>query len=290
MEGGLPLSGINQTGEKGADCLIYQKRGWEKPEVLFTQTTWKNSFGISPAGMGTYQQHIASIMEQSTEFNLEANLSDYLRELNTNRIISVEEQDELFDHLSCEIEALRDTGLSTEESFLISRKRLGEPTVLSSEYQKAKPWTRTVQFVVSAVVFVLGLKAIFNMMTITSLSVTGLLTQVPIIDMEVFKTWGDIVLQISCLVVCLFGMTILVRKVVTDRGIFTWLFPVIFLASEGVKLAITTYSASVIGLGPELFGSSMMHSGLITLGLTILGAIGTAWWLFKTRRLRVEFG
>lgn len=229
-------------------------------------------------------------MEQSTEFNLESNLSDYLRELNTNRIISMEEQDELFDHMSCEIEDLRNTGLSTEESFLISRKRLGEPTLLSSEYQKAKPWTRTIQFLVSSVVFVLGLKAIFNMMTITSLSVTGLLTKFPFMDMQAFQGWGDIGLQISCLVVCLFGMTILVRKVVTDRGIFTWLFPVIFLASEAVKLAVSTYSASVIGLGPELFGSSMLHSRIIMLGLTVLGAIGTAWLLFKTRRLRVEFG
>lgn len=229
-------------------------------------------------------------MEQSTEFNLEANLSEYLRELNTHRIISVEEQDELYDHLSCEIEALRDTGLSTEESFLISKKRLGEPTVLSKEYQKATPWRRTIQFVVSAVVFVLGLKSIFNMMTITSLSVTGLLTQIPLIDMEVFQSWGDIVLQISCLAVCLFAMGILVRKIVTDRGIFTWLFPVIFLASEGVKFAINGFTASIIGVGPELFGSSMVHSHLIILGLTVLGAIGSAWWLFKTRRLRVELG
>lgn len=227
-------------------------------------------------------------MEQSTEFNLEANLSEYLKELNTHRTISIEEQDELFDHLSCEIEALRDTGLSTEESFLISKKRLGEPTVLSTEYQKANPWRRTIQFVVSAVVFVLGLKSIFNMMTITSLSVTGLLTQIPLIDMEVFQSWGDIVLQISCLAVCLFAMGILVRKVVTDRGNFTWLFPVIFLASEGVKLAINGFTASIIGVGPELFGSSMHHSYLIILSLTILAGVGSAWWLFKTRRLRVE--
>ncbi len=229
-------------------------------------------------------------MEQSTEFNLESNLSDYLRELNTNRIISMEEQDELFDHMSCEIEALRDTGLSTEESFLISRKRLGEPTLLSSEYQKAKPWTRTIQFLVSAVVFVLGLKAIFNMMTITSMSVIGLLTKFPFMDMQAFQGWGDIVLQISCLAVCLFAMTILVRKVVTDRGVFTWLFPVIFLASEGVKLAVLGYTASVLGIGPYEVGSSMHHSHLIILSLTLLAGVGTAWWLFKTRRLRVEFG
>lgn len=78
-------------------------------------------------------------MKDPTTFQLEVAVNKHLHQLDHNFILNQDELDELYDHLISEVEVLTQKGLSDQEAFEISKMRLGDGTLLQSEYKKVKP-------------------------------------------------------------------------------------------------------------------------------------------------------
>lgn len=69
-----------------------------------------------------------------SEFNLERQIADWRNFLLSKNAVSTNDADELEDHLRGSISDLVDRGLSTEEAFLVSAKRVGELNLVSREF------------------------------------------------------------------------------------------------------------------------------------------------------------
>ncbi|MBG0764361.1 MAG: hypothetical protein H0S78_05635 [Tissierellales bacterium] len=69
-------------------------------------------------------------------FDLETNIRAWADRLRLSEKISEDDVLELEDHLREEIDELKSKGLSGDEAFLISVKRMGNITSLSMEYSK----------------------------------------------------------------------------------------------------------------------------------------------------------
>lgn len=227
-------------------------------------------------------------MEQSTKFNLNLALNHYLNALNSNRIISRAEQDELYDHLYSETETLQKLGLTPEESFMISQKRFGKAELINSEFQKAKPWARVVQFLSTAIIFVFGIRLIFNLVSITSISTTIILSKFSTFDIPNYLKWGDLGLQAMSLIVSLMIAMILLKKTLEGKARNLWLIPITFLLSEIIRMFMLSFFASTI-MTPSTFGRISLNSGYIYFGITLIGVIFSCLILARNRKLTVQF-
>jgi hypothetical protein len=75
-------------------------------------------------------------MESRTEFNLIKNIKIWKSELSQNSNMTKDNIDELESHLYDQIDDLQLIGLSTEESLLIAKSRIGNTKELTTEYGK----------------------------------------------------------------------------------------------------------------------------------------------------------
>ncbi len=69
-------------------------------------------------------------------FELEPAVNQWCAEVSRRITDSDDLRAELKDHLYCEIESLRDQGLSEEQAFRLAVQKLGDPTELVSEYRE----------------------------------------------------------------------------------------------------------------------------------------------------------
>lgn len=79
-------------------------------------------------------------MGRTTRFDLTSAVGTWRNALRRNASISDDEVEELESHLMDAVNTLSQTGLSTEESFLVARHRIGEVRTLHSEYRKNTWW------------------------------------------------------------------------------------------------------------------------------------------------------
>ena len=75
-------------------------------------------------------------MENRTKFNLKENIEIWKSELYQNSNMTLDNINELESHLYDEIDELQQLGLSTEESLLISKIRIGNTKELTTEFGK----------------------------------------------------------------------------------------------------------------------------------------------------------
>lgn len=81
------------------------------------------------------------IMESKTEFDLNLNLERWRESLADSPSFQPGNLDELEVHLRDSVNTLEAKGLSTEESFLIATRRLGQPAALEKEFGKVNSET-----------------------------------------------------------------------------------------------------------------------------------------------------
>ncbi|MES2454257.1 MAG: permease prefix domain 1-containing protein [Bacteroidota bacterium] len=80
---------------------------------------------------------------ESTKFNLEQSIHDYISVISNRGSITSADATELSAHIFDAAEALSRQGLSEEEAFIIATKRLGTEEVLTEEYSKVNTSVKT---------------------------------------------------------------------------------------------------------------------------------------------------
>jgi len=197
-------------------------------------------------------------------------------------MLSQSEQDELTDHLYLETEALQEQGLSIEEAFLISEKRLGKVEMIEEEYQKAKPWTHFLQFLIPGMLTLLSLKIIFNLVSISSLSAAALVSHFSWLDLTTYIQWGDLALQ-SVGTGCFVGMAAFwIKNQWGNSSSYLWLLPLFFLLTELLQFAILRYATETF-LSLPLLGAIKLHAAYVYAGFIGLGVMFSTWVLFRFR-------
>ena len=227
-------------------------------------------------------------MEQTTEFDLELALKHYLNTLNSNGILSKMDQDELLDHLYSEIETLEDSGLSTEEAFIISQTRLGDTKVIKSEYHKAKPWTRVIQLLLSTIMLGFFIKLILNLVNIFSLPAPLILNKLSIVDMNLYLEWGDLGVKIGLLIISLGIGAVFLKKMVSARLKDLWVIPVLFVISEIVSRAMFMFFIPI--MEPSTTGTIIVNSAYISYGIVLFGLLFSIGLMVRYKNLRLQFG
>jgi len=84
-------------------------------------------------------QHALQIMETTTRFDISAAIQTWREQLATPPGLTPENRRELEAHLQDSITALRERGLSAEESFWLACRRVGHPQMLAEEFAKEDP-------------------------------------------------------------------------------------------------------------------------------------------------------
>ena len=79
-------------------------------------------------------------MGSPTRFDLTCALATWRRALRQNDAISDDQVEELESHLMDVMSTLNESGLSTEEAFLVARRRVGDVRALQREYEKNTWW------------------------------------------------------------------------------------------------------------------------------------------------------
>src|SRR5690242_9774789 len=78
-------------------------------------------------------------MEAQTRFDLNAAIANWQQELAAKAELTPIVRRELETHLRDTLAELQARGLNNEEAFWLARRRLGEPQLLSEEFEKADP-------------------------------------------------------------------------------------------------------------------------------------------------------
>ncbi|MFK7920956.1 MAG: hypothetical protein AB8H47_03320 [Bacteroidia bacterium] len=226
-------------------------------------------------------------MEQSAEFDLDLAVQQFLNSYNPSGILSKTDRDELFDHLHTEINVLEDSGLTAEEAFMISQKRMGEATVISAEYQKAKPWARFIQLFAFASILLLGLKLIFNLVRIVSLSSTVLISEFSTTELAAYLQWGDIPLQLFSLIAAFGVGAFILKRMDSARLKDLWPVPMIYLLSEVARFGMVLIATQ--NIGPAVFGTLSLNSTYLLIGCMLMGAISVLGLFVKHKDLKIQF-
>ena len=226
-------------------------------------------------------------MEQSTEFDLEFELQGFLNSVNPDGVLSDIDQDELRDHLYLDIESLEHSGLTTEEAFIISQKRFGNTELIHEEYRKANPQKRIIQYLVSAVALIFGVKMIFNLMTISSFSTLMVVKSFANSKLDFYLTWGDLGVQVFTLLISLIAGVFIFKKIFSGKIKSLWPIPVSFLLSEVIYRLMYSFTLPVIA--PDLIGNTHFNHTLIVLSVTILSVFASFWMIFTHRNLKLKF-
>ena len=74
------------------------------------------------------------------QFNLQFEIKKYLTKLHSKTNLTLSDEIELEGHIYDGVESLEKKGLSSEEAFLITVKRIGRIDILSDEYNKVNPF------------------------------------------------------------------------------------------------------------------------------------------------------
>lgn len=93
-------------------------------------------------------------METPSRFDLDQAISSWRESLAGRPAIRTEDVDELEAHLRDSVARLNGRGLSTEESYLVAVRRLGDSTVIDAEYGKvntAEVWRERVFWMIAGV-------------------------------------------------------------------------------------------------------------------------------------------
>lgn len=231
--------------------------------------------------MGPYQSNFGQFMERRTSFNVNLALDQYFSQLNQSHQLSKEEEDELADHILSEVKDLEEAGLTPEEAFIIGQKRLGHTEILATEYQKARPWSRIIQLIASAIVFIFGYKMIFNLIQIFSVSMLLGLSRFTDINIESYMVWGDLALQIAVFLgaICL-GAFFMKRLIVRNLKYF-WPIPVVYFLSEIAKAAISILSTGLVAM--DIYGVNILNGRYIQLASILIMVIASLWIIFKNK-------
>lgn len=89
--------------------------------------------------MADRSQHPGKIMESQTRFDLNAAIENWRAELAAQPNLTPEVRRELETHLRDAIAGFQQRGLNDEESFWLTRKRIGQPQQISEEFMKVDP-------------------------------------------------------------------------------------------------------------------------------------------------------
>src|SRR5258706_16350974 len=77
---------------------------------------------------------------ESRHFNLQSAIKNYLNNLHSKTNLTHGDEIELEGHIYDGVDSLQKKGLSSEEAFLITVKRIGKTDILSEEYNKVNPF------------------------------------------------------------------------------------------------------------------------------------------------------
>lgn len=225
-------------------------------------------------------------MEQSAEFDLDLAIQQFLDSYNSSGILSEIDRDELLDHLHAEAQHLQSTGLTANEAFLISQKRLGEEEIITAEYQKAKPGARIIQLFASAFILLLGLKLIFNLVRIVSLSSTVLLNEYSVDKLAMYLQWGDLPLQLFCLIAAFVVGGLMIKKMNPTRIKDLWPVPIIYLLSEAARFGMVLIATQ--NIGASIYGTLSLNSSYLTMGMTLISIFAALGFFIKFRNLKIQ--
>ena len=224
-------------------------------------------------------------MERSSHFDLNREISRYLAQLNNQKLLSIAEEEELTDHLMCEIENLERMGLSTEEAFFLGQKRLGPVEMIHSEYKKAKPWKRLLQLFTIGMLFIFGLKFAQNLGQIISMGTILAFTNsygVSLID----NGWIDLLVQLGVMLSTVLGVAFFIIKSLQNNVQVLWLIPVIFLISELIRpFAI---NPALITMNAEIFTAHHLNRQYVYLGLALVALCITCWGIWENRKRKIQ--
>ena len=224
-------------------------------------------------------------MERSSHFDLNREISQYLAQINAHHLLSRSEEDELTDHLMCEIESLEAVGLSTEEAFFLGQKRLGHTDLVQSEYQKAKPWSRVLQLFTLGLLFIFGIKFALNMIRIVSTACILLVSNYSEINLLEYG-WLDLIFKSSVMLGALLVIALIIKKSLQRSVKVLWIIPLIFLISEIIGIIIIPYSYNL--LETELFAKNQMHYSYIYFVFGIAAVIIACWGIWQNRKRIIQ--
>lgn len=77
---------------------------------------------------------------EARNFNLQSEIKNYLNDLNLKSNLTRNDEIELESHIYDGVASLQNKGLSPDEAFLITVKRIGSTDILSKEYNKVNPF------------------------------------------------------------------------------------------------------------------------------------------------------
>lgn len=153
-------------------------------------------------------------MENRTNFNLNDSIDIWKSKLSKNSTMTVDNIDELESHLQDEIQELEQLGLSTEESFLIAKKRIGNVKNLTAEYEKVN---KSYYFKNSIIPYIKGILMFVAFKTMTGLLIN--LTTLVAIKFNINKNLNSISIIIP-IVATLILVALMYRKYKNSDWIF----------------------------------------------------------------------
>src|SRR5438309_4357342 len=101
---------------------------------------------------------------EAKQFDLQHEIKNYLNKLLQNGNLTNSDEMEIESHMKDGIDSLTKNGLSEEEAFLITLKRMGNADLLSEEYNKVNPFFVSVKirsFSITSLALILSMGTIF---------------------------------------------------------------------------------------------------------------------------------
>lgn len=178
---------------------------------------------------------------------LEDRIELVLQEINRNRILNEEEQDQIRDHFYCEIEDLESKGLIAEEALLVAKRRFGHVELINEEFQKVKFGSRFyrlgILLVVSICVAHLSMIAVNEIYNVFWMFMSYIRPEYLTADAMKLSFNLKIILYV---VSAFFGARI-VLKFGQKPGNTFWVFPILYVLFSFVsKLLFVFYSIHTV--------------------------------------------
>lgn len=235
-------------------------------------------------------------MEPATPFDLDLAISQYISQVNSGKILSEEEKDQIYDHFRSETSSLQNSGLNVKEAFFVAKMRFGDSDSIQKEFAKAKPWNSLLQAIAAAFVLVLGIKLILNVAKALSFLIILVLKEFSDTSIEAYLNVGDWIFRAGLITSLTYiGYVILTKAKITHIK-HLWPVPVLFALSEVASWLVintivsnryfTNRPASYEDPYVMVFSHNSIYTYLIVVGIAIIASLCV---LYKNRNQRIQF-
>ena len=125
-----------------------------------------------------------------------------------------------------------------------------------------------------------------NLMQIVSLSATVLVNQILPEQLSAFLQWGDVPLQISCLIIALGVGSRLIKRISATKLKHLWPVPATYLISEIARFAMVMIATQNIGIAS--YGQLSINLAYLMWGMGAVSMLFVLGMLIRHRNLSLQ--